>query len=862
MTVLQDIFTWSQEQPEWQRDALRRLITTDQLQPADDNQLSTLCKQRHGLAGDTIAAQPLLAEHLRAGESEQTVVLSAVEHIGNVNALPPGAKLVFGDTGLTVVYGDNAAGKSGYARILKRACRARGAGDPVLPNVMSQAPAGTPTAKVNIKADGKSRECVWTDGKVSDPQLAAISVFDSSAASVYVAEKTDVAYRPFGLDLLDKLAKAAERITDILKRERDQLQHQIPRWPDLGLGTSAATFLSRITSLTSEHDIDAASALTPEEEAETQKLRTLLAAMQNNPAARAKELKLKAERMRKLVTGAQALASLVGKETISHLNSIVQDISTAKGVAMAVRDQASEYAVLKGFGEDSWHEMWVAAGKYSTSAAYPGIAYPNTGPEAHCVLCQQTLLDEGRKRIEAFAKCLSDESQRKVDNGRLQIAAATKRFKEALANDNTSPIQQELTVIDQAVGEEASRFLANVRECLKTSCEILTNPNGVLAAFDEPLPAAQLESVSLRLEQEAAEIEHTQDPTEHAKKVARLQELDSRIRLRAIKEEVLGEIQRLRRIQAFETAIKDTQTGGITRKSTELTKKYVSQALADCFTDELRRLNFDNLELELKPVGGERATLYHRISFKLLTRAELHKVVSEGESRCLALAAFLAEVRSSAGKSGIIFDDPVCSLDHIWRERIARRLADESRDRQVIVFTHDLVFVDALRAAAKELGANCKDQHVFRQQQQPGVVSSALPWVGQKTNDRIGVLRADLQKIEKLHRDGQIADYEIYTKNLYRRLRDAWERAAEEILLAGVIERFSKEIQTKRLRDVASNEALDYTELETAMSKCSVQLHDQPAAVNAPMPAPTEIGQDIGRLEEWAKRIRTRRNKK
>lgn len=865
MSVLQEILTWSQDQPEWQRDALRRLVAQGQLQPTDDNELVTLCKQRHGLAGtDTVIAEPLLAEHLRADGPDQSVILEAVEHIGNVNALPAGEKLAFGGSGLTVVYGDNAAGKSGYARILKRACRARGAGDPVLPNVLSQAPAGAPTSKITIKVGGATRECVWVDGKAADPQLGAISVFDASAAAVYVAEKTDIAYRPLGLDLLDKLAKVAERVHDLLKRERNQLQTQMPRWPDLGAGTSAAAFLSRLTALTSAQDIDAASALTADEEAEIQRLRTLLAAMQDNPAARAKELRLKAERFRRLSNEAQALASLVGPESTSRLNSTLKEISTARAVAVAVRTQAAEHAVLDGFGEDIWREMWNAAGQYSTINAYPKVPYPNTSPEARCVLCQQPLSNEGRERIEAFAKYLNDESQRTVDNGRAQIVAAITKFKEALANDRTGSIQQELAVVDQSVAAAVSIFLASARKQVQTSCATLVNPDGVLSTLDEAWPRKQVEGVFLRLEQEATEIESTQDRAEHSKKVARLQELDSRLRLRAMRTDVLNEVERLKRIQAFDAAVKDTQTYAITRKSTELTKKYVSQALADCFTDELRRLNFDNLELELKPIGGERATLYHRISFKFETRADLQKVVSEGESRCLALAAFLAEVRSSASKSGIIFDDPVCSLDHIWRERIARRLAEESRDCQVIVFTHDLVFVDALRAAAKELGANYEDRHVFRRQQQPGVVSSGLPWVGQKTNDRIGALRSDLQTVEKLYRDGQTAEYEIHAKHIYGRLREAWERAAEEILLASVVERFSKKVQTQRLREVAANEAQDYTELEAAMSKCSAQLpgHDQPAAVNAPTPTPTDIQQDIDKLGEWARRIHNRRNRR
>jgi wobble nucleotide-excising tRNase len=49
--------------------------------------------------------------------------------------------------------------------------------------------------------------------------------------------------------------------------------------------------------------------------------------------------------------------------------------------------------------------------------------------------------------------------------------------------------------------------------------------------------------------------------------------------------------------------------------------------------------------------------------------------VSEGEQRCLCIAAFFAELSTADDPSGIVFDDPVSSLDYKWREGVARRLA-------------------------------------------------------------------------------------------------------------------------------------------------------------------------------------------
>ena len=67
-------------------------------------------------------------------------------------------------------------------------------------------------------------------------------------------------------------------------------------------------------------------------------------------------------------------------------------------------------------------------------------------------------------------------------------------------------------------------------------------------------------------------------------------------------------------------------------------------------------------------------------------------MLSEGEHRCVAIAAFLAELSTSESNSAIVFDDPVSSLDHVYKDNVAERLAEEGKNRQVIVFTHDHVF--------------------------------------------------------------------------------------------------------------------------------------------------------------------------
>ena len=151
INVLNEILEWSSARPPWQRDALRRLVMKGELDEADIRELSNICKSRYGL-GERMKPVPLDANNLPQPSVERKPVsLESLTHHTGVNALAQDQTIKFGRQ-LTVVYGANAAGKSGYTRILKRACRARGA-EEILGNVVSGTIPGRPSATIKFTVD-------------------------------------------------------------------------------------------------------------------------------------------------------------------------------------------------------------------------------------------------------------------------------------------------------------------------------------------------------------------------------------------------------------------------------------------------------------------------------------------------------------------------------------------------------------------------------------------------------------------------------------------------------------------------------------------------------------------------------------
>src|SRR3546814_7909956 len=80
----------------------------------------------------------------------------------------------------------------------------------------------------------------------------------------------------------------------------------------------------------------------------------------------------------------------------------------------------------------------------------------------------------------------------------------------------------------------------------------------------------------------------------------------------------------------------------------------------------------------------------------------------------------------------------VCSSDlHRGRGQVAKRLVEEAENRQVIVFTHDLVFVNDLNDHATKTGQAGRLTTLSRGAAGAGMVADGLPWKAQSVEDRI-----------------------------------------------------------------------------------------------------------------------------
>lgn len=865
MTVLQEILEWSQGRPAWQRDALRRLVLNGELSDDDIRALTEVCKSAHGLA-DQQETAPLDTEHVpdtTAGAAPVSLV--SIFHHRGVNALAENQTLNFAP-GLTVVYGDNGAGKTGYIRILKGACRARGQ-EQILGNVVSGTAPLAPVVAIKYKIGTEPEPREWT-GAGEDEFVSRVSVFDTQCAAVYLTEKTDVAFRPFGLDLFDKLVKACKAVRAELESEQRALasnalvavQAQVPE------GTAVAKFLTNISSLTKPDAVEALARLSPEDETRLALLeKSLLDLQANDPEKLIRQLTLRAGRVQTLARHLKEVEAALSVEAVAAVFDARTEGRRKSEEAKRLREATFPERMLPGTGTDPWIALWEAARQFSQELAYPDKAYPVVEDRAHCVLCQQDLDHAASHRLKQFEAFVASTTERELRQIREKFARLRKGFTDLrTTTEAVDEALKEIRIEHEAVADTIAAALS-VNENRRKTVAAALGEDKDLSPECPALVSASRDAEMLAQEIEARIKTLRTSPTDETRKrmTAEVQELRARKILATHQQTVLDDIERRKKYAAYGLCIDETKTQTITQKSTAVTKTVVSQKLKRSFKDELVNLSFGHVEVELKELGGADGVFYHKLALARAPGVDLPKVVSEGEQRCLSIAAFFAELSTADDPSGIVFDDPVSSLDYQWRQGVARRLVLEANTRQVIVFTHDVVFLLLLKQFAEELGVDQFDQHVRFLSKGAGVCTEELPWVALPVKKKIGYLKNGWQIADKLSREGHQDAYEKDAKYLYGLLREAWERALEEVLLGGVVERYRPSVQTQQVAQIADITPEDCKTVETAMTKCSKWLpgHDQAAAARAPIPGTAELKADIEALENWVTAVRKRRKK-
>ena len=864
-SAVAEIVTWSQGLPKWQRAALRRIYGSCELSSSDLEELELLCRQAHGLVGEhetTISLHELGTSDVPAVmASNASTALKSIANPQNVNALADDQTLNFSTSGLTIIYGDNGAGKSGYSRILKRACRARDQED-ILPNAYFHASPQRATASIRyVIGDVEQPEITWRDGGAAPDSLSEISVFDSKCASVHVTATTDLAYTPIPLQLLETLARTSVTIAGRLRNARAAVELHVPAFvkaPQYHTGTAVAHILQNLSYSTPESTLSGLATLSEHTREQMAQLKSDLAA---DPAKRIAKVEAARRRVLSLLASVEHAERIISSATHRQLTDLAKAAKDTAAAAKLAASRAFGGEPLPEVGSEVWRRLWEAAREFS-AATYPNQPFPNVAEDAVCVLCQQQLSPPAIDRLTTFetfvqanAQKAAEESQRKVDAFRAEILA-TPLSKHTLAEAVTL-LRDELERLGCC--REVVRCLALARVRLRT----FARPDIANRAVPERQSeaAAQLRELVTQADERLVQLRKSLNPKERAVQQHALYELEDRAWLAIVLPDVTNEITRLKRLHCFDEAIRDTDTSRITRKATELSRLLVTNRLRDAFATEISALGLADRRVELTQDRSGYGSTRFRVSLIRNPAAPIAQVLSEGEQRCVALAAFLSELATAHNKSGVIFDDPVSSLDHMYRDAVVRRLVYEAREgRQVIVFTHDIAFLVALDDEARRAKLIPHYQSISRSEKSSGICADGSPTKAKPLPERLAKIEQRISTAQSAYIKGNADEWADEVKLITGLLRDVWEVALERAV-APVLRRHSNKIHPSGFRKLVVLTPADHQEFDRGYAFCCTFCHTDSADVNRPAPTPQQLSDELERARAWIASVRGRQDK-
>ena len=833
---------WANNSDEWIRRIVRQVLaSSDQLSESEQALTYQLLLEEKGINDRTLATEPPLASPAQHLAQPESFHLTRISNVRGVNALVEGEQIDFGP-GLTLLYGENGMGKTGYARILKRMAGSRSAED-ILANVNLEGEPLPPSADIDYRLGGSAFSHQWNGAQAQAP-FNLMSIFDNPSAHLHVDDDLRYTYRPASLAFFDRVNLEVQNIGELIEKERQSLNFDnsalLKRFDS---GSSIYPYIESLGSATNLQELQQHLTL-PDNAAEQEKdLESTIAALRANVIGQQIPVK---SRFQSVLKEAFAYASVAGKFEFKKYDDALARLSDLRGDLATLRDSLFDKANLPAEPDETWESFIRAGQEYREHLENLGVH-----DDTLCLYCRQLLSTDAFELIVKYSGYLEGKIAKEIETEESTIQVlmdpvknssltTVQAFCKPLDSDTEGGIQ---APAENAEHMEALRNLLQLNGTLRQQFtdnvpvkeEILSQISGIETKVNLWLTEVNAELKTLQAQDSDREKALTQKQNE-------LLELKARIELNnsweAVKS-IVAAASRHDKLRAERSALSNVLRN-ITLLSNKASELLINNNFKEIFRHECAELRAAELEVEFsgRAGGAQRKK-------KLAGGHSPSRVLSEGEQKVLAIADFIAETRMSDSSVPVIFDDPVSSLDHRRIGGVAKRIADLASDHQVVVFTHHILLVTNLLAFFEN-----SELYAFYRVTDDNGKGTVTPATGVRwdsisaLNSRVGFAIDKARKSKGEERDTHIREG-------YSLIRSWCEVFVEHDVLADVTERYQPNVRMGALKRIKVSKLEQTIETVTSIfdEACRyIDAHSQPLPTLGVNPKLSDLENDWATL--------------
>jgi AAA domain len=778
---------WANGQDSWVR-ALVDLVLKS-LGPLGDTAVEQVFERylaEKDLSDESVETVGPLSGGGAAAAAKSALVLESLGEVSGVNALAPDRTIDFNGK-LTIVFGENGSGKTGYTRILKSLADVRTV-EEILPDVNEAGAAAPQQCLVKYREGDVGDEHRWK-GETGVVPFTALSIFDSPAVALHVDDDLNYIYTPGDLALFGIVGQAIDRVHERLDAS---ITARRPKGnPFISHLTNGTAVCAEIETLGSTTDLDVLAKLARsgvDAEAERETKQATVDALRGG----AVDAQIAAARTRRdLASKLAEIANVAEGFRPDLYGDAVKELGDAESSYAEIRAAFAAQSGAEGEAAEKWQDFVLAGEEYRRHVVAHGAEEAD-----HCIYCRQSLDAEARERMETYRVFAGDAARKRVEAAKGSLERLTR---EVLAVDLRTA-QEGLGVAREDRPEEktladADRFLdalqaslVSIREAEDVSWEELYEKATEVmghAKKAEAEEAALIETLNAKRAERVERLEVAETA---------LAELTDRLELGERLDAVREHVEDARWVAKAEQLSKRFR--GISKSLTETVKKASATLLNSDFE---RRFEEECVALRAPKVGlafpGRRGEPARRKTVSANHKPS--KVLSEGEQKVIALADFLAEVSLRQSPAPVIFDDPVNSLDYRRIAEVSQRIAALVSEHQVVVFTHNIWLAVELLATFESRKDECTYNRVTDEGGKGQIVEGSHPrW------DTVKGTKGKINSALQDAKSSQGETREAFIERAYSLMRTWCEVVVEEELFAGVLSRFAPNVAMGKLDKV------------------------------------------------------------